>query len=101
MLGSEYPHHLSQPEFQEYLESYAAHFDLHKDIVFNAWIKQATRNEDDNKWRLELEVDGQLRVEEFDKVAFCHGYQTKAEMPEFEGQEKFQGVLMHSQEFRT
>jgi dimethylaniline monooxygenase (N-oxide forming) len=69
----EYPHYLSQAEFQEYMESYATNFDMHKDIVFNASVKQVSRNKEDSKWRLEFMVDGELRVEEYEKVAFCHG----------------------------
>lgn len=96
----EYPHYLSQAEFQEYIESYATHFDMHKDIVFNALVKQASRNQDDSKWRLDLVVDGESRVEEYDKVAFCHGYQTKAKMPDFEGVKNFDGKILHTQQFR-
>jgi dimethylaniline monooxygenase (N-oxide forming) len=96
----EYPHYLSQADFQEYIESYATHFDMLKDIVFNASVKQVSRNKDDNKWQLLLDVDGQSRVEEYDKVAFCHGYQTQAKIPDFEGVEKFDGPIMHTQEFR-
>jgi cation diffusion facilitator CzcD-associated flavoprotein CzcO len=69
----EYQHYLSQAEFQEYMESYATNFDMHKDIVFNALVKQVSRNKEDSKWRLEFMVDGELRVEEYEKVAFCHG----------------------------
>lgn len=83
------------------MESYATHFDMHKDIVFNASVKQAYRNEDDTKWLLDLVINGEPRVEEFDKVAFCHGYQTKAKMPDFEGVEKFEGEVIHCQKFRT
>lgn len=96
----EYPHYLSQAEFQEYLESYATHFDILKDIVFNALVKQVSRNTDDSKWRLDLAVNGESQVEEYDKVAFCHGYQTKANMPDFEGVEKFDGAVIHTQQFR-
>ena len=96
----EYPHYLSQAEFWEYLDSYALHFDMHKDIVFHAFVKQVSRNKDDSKWRLDLVVDGKSRVEEYDKVAFCHGYQTKANVPDFQGAEKFEGAIMHAQQFR-
>ncbi len=71
-----------------------------KDIVFNAAVRQVSRNNDNSKWRLEVLVNGESRVEEYDKVAFCHGYQTKAIMPDFEDAEKFDGELMHSQRFR-
>lgn len=48
-------------------------------------IQCVTRNEDDTRWRLALLANNELRSEEFDKVVFCHGYQTNAEMPEFSG----------------
>jgi dimethylaniline monooxygenase (N-oxide forming) len=96
----EYPDHLSQAEFQEFLESYAANYDMHKDIVFNALVKQVSRNKDDSQWRLDLVVNGESQIKEYDKVAFCHGYQTKANMPDLDGVEKFKGVVMHSQQFR-
>lgn len=74
---------------------------MHKDIVLNAFVKQASRNKDDSNWRLDLVIDGESRVEEYDKVAFCHGYQTKARIPDFDGVEKFKGAIMHTQQFRS
>lgn len=59
-----------------------------------------TRDEDDKHWCVELERTGQISIEKFDKVVFAHGYQTRAKMPEFEGSKKFEGVLMHAQQFR-
>lgn len=92
---------MTQAQFQEYIESYAEHYNLLKDIVFKASVQRATRNEDDTKWRLEYLINGQPQVAEFDKAVFCHGYQTKARMPEFEGGEKYERILIHAQEFRT
>ncbi|KAI1496298.1 flavin-containing monooxygenase 9 [Biscogniauxia marginata] len=99
-MPDKYPHHMSQKDFQEYMESYAEHFDLFKDIVFNASLKRVNRNKEDTKWLIEVVIDGELQELEYDKVALCHGYQTKAEMPELEGREKFEGIVIHSQEFR-
>ncbi|KAH6644981.1 putative dimethylaniline monooxygenase [Truncatella angustata] len=100
-MPDKYPHHLSQADFQEYMESYAKHFDMHKDIVFGASLKQVVRTLDDTKWRLELEKDGKIIYEEFDKVALTHGYQTQAITPTFEGQEKFEGTFIHAQQYRS
>ncbi|EAT80967.1 hypothetical protein SNOG_11923 [Parastagonospora nodorum SN15] len=86
-----YPSHLSTDQFQEYIESYAKHFDLLQDITFNATVTRTVRNEDDTRRRLEILISGEERIEEFDKVVFCHGYQTKPSMPQFEGQEFFTG----------
>jgi dimethylaniline monooxygenase (N-oxide forming) len=68
--------------------------------VFGALVTRAARNEDDTRWRLEMLVDGKPQFEEFDKVVFCHGYQNKPNMPKYEGQELFEGTLMHAQQFR-
>ena len=46
-------------------------------------------------------VNGEPQSEEFDKVVFCHGYQTTPVMPNFEGKELFEGRLMHAQQFRS
>lgn len=82
------------------MESYAKHFDVLKYVVFGATLKQVRRNAEDTKWLVEVLVDGELKAEEFDKVALCHGYQTQALMPQFEGEEKFEGTLIHAQQFR-
>ncbi|KAH3909405.1 hypothetical protein HBH56_164240 [Parastagonospora nodorum] len=90
-MPDKYPSHLSTDQFQEYIESYAKHFDLLQDITFNATVTRTVRNEDDTRRRLEILISGEERIEEFDKVVFCHGYQTKPSMPQFEGQEFFTG----------
>lgn len=54
------------------MESCATHFNMQKDIVFNASVKQVSRSKEDSKWRLEFTVDGGLWFEEYEKVAFRH-----------------------------
>lgn len=83
------------------MQSYAEHFNLLPDIVFDAKLEQVYRNETDSKWLLQLNINGKPRIEEYDKVAFTHGCQTKAKVPQFAGQEKFEGVLIHAQEFKS
>lgn len=82
------------------MEDYARDFDTLKHWVFDASVKKTFRNGDDTKWCLEVETSGESKTVEFDKVVFCHGYQTKAIVPQFEGQEKFEGVIIHSQQYR-
>lgn len=82
------------------MEDYATHFDLIKDINFDTSVKRVVRNEADTKWLVETEKEGKIEKLEFDKVAFCHGYQTKAVLPVFDGQEKFEGTILHSQQYR-
>ncbi len=68
--------------------------------MLNSLVRKVSRNQEDSKWQLDLVIDGESRVEEYDKVAFCHGYQTKAKMPDFEGAERFEGTIIHTQQFR-
>lgn len=82
------------------MEDYAKHFDTIRHWVFNTTVKRIFRSPCDTKWSLEVESAGESRTVEFDKVVFCHGYQTKARVPQFEGQEKFKGIIMHSQQYR-
>jgi len=86
--------------FQEFMEDYARHFDLLRDIVFGANVKLVRRSDDDSVWLVDVERDATTETLEYDRVAFCHGYQTKADVPQFEGQDQFKGIVMHSQAFR-
>jgi dimethylaniline monooxygenase (N-oxide forming) len=100
LIRLEYPTYMQPHHFQEYMEDYAKHFDLLRDIVFGADVKLARRSGDDARWLLDVERDGKIETVEYDRTVFCHGYQTKADIPAFEGQEKFEGVMMHSQAYR-
>lgn len=98
---------MSPSEFQEYMESYAGTFDLFKDIVLNTAVRNVRRDSTDSKWVLDIETtgtgEGETKGEmvSYDKVVFCHGYQTKANFPRWEGQEAFAGTITHSQAYRT
>lgn len=98
----EYPPHLSRGQFQEFMQDYVDHFDLIKYIIFNTSVKLVQRNEDDTKWNLQLErvESGETETRDFDKIVFCHGYQTEKKMPSFPGQETYEGEIVHSQQYR-
>ncbi|KAB5542799.1 flavin-containing monooxygenase 9 [Coniochaeta sp. 2T2.1] len=106
-MPDKYPIWMSPAEFQEYMESYASHFDLHKDMVLNTAVRRVRRNSTDSKWLVDVETtrseDGEVKSEtaSFDKVAFCHGYQTKARIPRWEGQDEFAGTITHAQAYRS
>lgn len=83
------------------MQSYATHYDLFQNITFNTSVARVYRNTEDSAWLLDLEsADSSSRVVQFDKVVFCHGYQTHPNMPSFPGQETYEGVLMHAQQYR-
>lgn len=101
-MPDKYPIYMKTEHFQDFMESYARHFDTLKEWNLNTTVHKASRNADDTKWALEVETAAEgTRTLEFDKVVFCHGYQTRPVMPTFEGQELFEGVIMHSQQYRS
>ncbi|KAK5662305.1 hypothetical protein OQA88_8211 [Cercophora sp. LCS_1] len=100
-IPDKYPTFLHPHHFQEYMEDYAKHFDLLKDIVFNAEVKLSRRNQANTHWLLDVKISSTVQTVEYDRIAFCHGYQTKPEIPIFPGQDLFQGPILHSQAFRS
>jgi dimethylaniline monooxygenase (N-oxide forming) len=82
------------------MESYARAFKLHESIVFNALVKTVYRNANGTNWVVSMTREGVDEERAFDKVVFAHGYQTQAKMPEFEGQDVFNGEVIHAQKFR-
>lgn len=93
---------MSTEQLQEFIEDYAKHFDLLKDYVFNTTLKKAFRNVDDTRWCIEVDTAGEgTKTLEFDKIVLCHGYQNQPIVPTFEGQDKFEGVITHSQQYRS
>ncbi|KAJ5885164.1 dimethylaniline monooxygenase [Penicillium taxi] len=100
-MPDKYPSHMNVFEWQEYMEDYARHFDVLKQCVLNTSVHKVHRNTDDTRWVLELGREGGKReTAEYDRIAVCNGYETKACVPKFEGQELFEGTIMHAQQFR-
>lgn len=99
-LNLEYPTFLSQVDFQQFTEGYAEHFNLYDHIVFDANVKQVTRSPDGSKWQVDMVRGGEHYAEEFDKVVLSHGYQTTPVMPDLKDRDKFEGSILHSQQFR-
>ncbi|SCO12549.1 related to flavin-containing monooxygenase [Fusarium fujikuroi] len=102
-IPDKYPVYLSAANFQEFMQSYAEHFKLTEHISFNSSVQVVNRNSDDSGWILQVEKvgTGEKESRTFDKVVFCHGYQTKRVMPTFPGQDKFEGEIIHSQQYRS
>jgi dimethylaniline monooxygenase (N-oxide forming) len=92
--------YLKQADFQEFMEEYAKHFGLYDHIVFNSDVKLVDRAEDGKRWSLKILREGKEESRDFDKVVLCHGYQTVPNVPSLEGQDKFTGEVLHSQQFR-
>ncbi|KAH7322739.1 flavin monooxygenase-like protein [Stachybotrys elegans] len=92
------PAHCSAREVQDYLESYADHFNLRPHLRLNTDVKRIWRSDEHAKWQLEL---AGAASEYFDKVVVATGPHQLPMMPQFEGEELFTGRLMHSRAFKT
>ncbi|KAK7210373.1 hypothetical protein V2G26_017551 [Clonostachys chloroleuca] len=91
------PSFTSAKVMQDYLEDYVDHYGLRARFRLNARIKQAAREKDSNKWRIDFET-GPSKY--FDKLVISTGPHAKPLMPELGGSELFQGEIVHAQAFK-
>lgn len=83
------------------MQSYAEHFDLLSHTVFNASVTRVYRDDTDSHWILDIDKpEGKRDTVHFDKVAFCHGYQTRQKLPQYPGLDTYEGSFTHFQQYR-
>lgn len=90
-------------EYIEYLYGFANAFQLESKIHFNTEVKTAQYNSTIQKWELDLEVTNtntniQYRIM-VDCLAICSGMNSIPNIPQFEGQDNFRGIILHSNEY--
>lgn len=100
-------------EYISYMQNFAKEFDLLKYINFRHEVKEVERCPD-GKWKVTVqgglacegiercdnvpaEPSVQPRVIYFDAIAICTGTNTFSSLPEFPGQERFKGEIVHSE----
>ncbi|KAK5649036.1 hypothetical protein RI129_003928 [Pyrocoelia pectoralis] len=101
-----YPTHvedsyISRQEVLKYIRDFASKFDLEKHIHYNAKVTKVEPN--DEQWIvrvMDVETKEQ-RSECYDAVFICNGSFLHARTPSIEGQNLFQGLQMHSRDYRT
>lgn len=89
-------------DVERYLERYCDHFCLGPHFRLGVTVQRVTaivfgEAESVERWRLDLE---EAPAEEFDKVVMATGPQAVPVMPRFEGQEQFEGTMIHSRAFK-
>lgn len=95
-LPAHVPDFTPGPMIRDYLEQYAKHFDVWPDIQFEATVTQVDRQLDATGWRVDYSHEGQSQSAAFDFVVVCTGlYSNKPHLPSFDGQELFQGEVLH------
>jgi len=98
-----WPSHINQgyfptgPETQAYIESYAKHFGLDKQIRFNTGVHHI-QSDPVSGWKLRFGAEaGAEQVEDFDFVVVATGmYGWPPHIPKVRGQEQFKGEIRHS-----
>ncbi|KAF7547917.1 hypothetical protein G7046_g8860 [Stylonectria norvegica] len=67
---------------------------------FGSTVTKVARNDEDTKWNIEMIRDGNPETRVFDKVVCCSSYQSQPKMPDFKGLSRFEGQILHVQQFR-
>jgi hypothetical protein len=92
-MPADYPDFLHHTLVKEYLESYAAAFDLKDNIEFETGVTHAQRLPDGG-WELELAGGGRQR---FDLLVVANGHHWDPRLPDFPGE--FTGETLHAHHY--
>ncbi|OBF99524.1 flavin-containing monooxygenase [Mycolicibacter sinensis] len=92
-MPADYPDFLHHTLVKEYLESYAAAFDLKDNIEFETGVTHARRLPDGG-WELELAGGGRQR---FDLLVVANGHHWDPRLPDFPGE--FTGEMLHAHHY--
>src|SRR6218665_398559 len=103
-VPAHYPNYMHNKQVISYFRLYADNFDLLKYIHFRTEIKRVSQVEnfkETGRWKLTIKYleSGLLRTEEFDRVLVCSGHHAEKKMPRFQGQEGFEGKIVHSHDY--
>ncbi|RWS22821.1 dimethylaniline monooxygenase [N-oxide-forming] 5-like protein, partial [Leptotrombidium deliense] len=101
-----YPNYMPNKDMCRYFEQYTEHFNLYPKIRFNHQVINVTFNDDyekTGKWKVTVfNRNNQQTFEKvFDGVMIASGHHVKPIIPQFPGQEKFKGTIMHSHSYKT
>lgn len=92
----------SHEEVYRYLDAYARHFDIMKHVRCSSRVTSLERL--GSRWKLHVVDETTEGAEEVccaDAVVVCNGHYSEPRIPEYEGQDLFQGLQMHSHNYRT
>ncbi|XP_055864135.1 flavin-containing monooxygenase 5-like [Biomphalaria glabrata] len=92
-------------DVEEYLKKYCKHFGIEKYIKLNTEVlslKKHRSYESTGKWEIQVKdhSTGNESLEDFDFVIVANGHHGEPILPKFPGLENFQGVTMHSRDYK-
>ncbi|KAI1373068.1 FAD/NAD(P)-binding domain-containing protein [Hypoxylon crocopeplum] len=100
-IPKDYPPYPTSAQVAEYFNSYVSHFSLQDHVRFNTTVRKVIRDTSDTAWDVHItNLEGDA-VLSFDKVVFGHGCDSVPAWPLMPNKDKFKGVVMHSQAYKS
>lgn len=97
-MPDDYPDYPKHNQLQAYFESYAKHFGVYEQVLFNTTINHVSRLASGD-WKVEYtDAKGKDQSEIFNALMVCNGHHWNPKYPELNG--KFTGKFMHSHDFK-
>ena len=102
-LPKQAPDFTPGPDVQRYLEDYARHFDVWPNIKFDTRVVGVReRAGGEPGWVITYDTAGTVREDAFDLVVLCIGlYSNRPNMPQFPGQDRFRGEILHISDLKS
>ncbi|KAI0868985.1 FAD/NAD(P)-binding domain-containing protein [Hypoxylon argillaceum] len=100
-VPKDYPTYFTGSQVAEYFKSYASHFNLYPRVRFNTTVHKVTRNSTDDGWDVHITNSDGPSVLSFDKVVLAHGCESLPLWPPMPSRDKFRGIIMHGQSFKS
>lgn len=97
--------YLTRTELLDFLNSYCDHFKLRSYIKFRHHVKlvKPLPDRESNKWSVRIEdlKSKETSVEIFDAVMVCNGHYFEPNVPKINGDDCFEGTILHSHDYRV
>ena len=105
-IPADFPNYMHNRRILEYLHMYAERFGLLKYIQYQQEILSLEKNDDyvkTGRWKLIIKdlKSGDVREEVYDAVMVCTGHHAEKKLPEFLGQDRFPGKIIHTHDYRN
>lgn len=104
---AEFPNYMHNTKMVAYFDMYAEQFNFNRYVKLKHEIVSVEMADDydhTGRWRVtarNLEQSGKLVVGVYDGVMVCTGHHGKISMPNFAGQDKFRGKILHTHSLKT
>ncbi|MEM0910665.1 MAG: NAD(P)-binding domain-containing protein [Pseudomonadota bacterium] len=96
-MPDNYPDYPNREQVQVYLESYANHFRLMDHIQLNTWVTSAEKVPSGG-WSVET---SDQKKKHYDYFIVANGHHNKPNFPEYAKEDTFDGVTLHSSQYRS